>query len=90
MDLTKKLDELSIPFARINSPEELFDDPHVQRDGGLVTFNDVDGQVYRCPALPLELEGAGLGDCLQVPKLGADTQDILRELGVKGRTDIPA
>lgn len=89
-DLMQKLDALSIPFARINSPEELFDDPHVQRDGGLVEFENVDGRHYRSPALPLELDGKGLGADLQVPELGADTDDILRELGLVRRSEASA
>ncbi|MDF2366223.1 CaiB/BaiF CoA-transferase family protein [Sneathiella sp.] len=80
--LSAKLDSLSIPFAPINSPEDLFDDPHVQREGGLVHFEDSDGQTYRAPTLPLELDGEALGEGLHVPALGADTDEILKELGV--------
>ncbi|MZR30074.1 CaiB/BaiF CoA transferase family protein [Sneathiella litorea] len=80
--LSKRLDALSIPFAPINSPEDLFNDPHVQREGGLVHFEDSDGQTYRAPTLPLELDGEALGEGLHVPALGADTGDILKELGI--------
>lgn len=80
--LSAKLDSLSIPFAPINSPEDLFEDPHVLREGGLVHFEDSDGQVYRAPTMPLELDGDALGEGLHVPALGADTDDILKELGV--------
>ena len=82
-ELSAKLDSLSIPFAPINSPEDLFDDPHVQREGGLVHFEDSDGQIYRAPTLPLEFDDAVLGEGLHVPALGADTEDILRELGIQ-------
>lgn len=83
-ELTDKLEMLSIPFAPINAPEDLFNDPHVQRPGGLVHFDDSDGKTYRAPALPLELDGAALGEGLHVPALGEDTEDILKELGVSG------
>lgn len=79
-DLVEKLDKLSIPFALINSPEDLFNDPHVLRDGGLVSSKNVDGEFFRSPALPLELDGSGLGEGLDVPALGADTDAILAEL----------
>ncbi len=79
-DLVEKLDELSIPFALINSPEDLFSDPHVLRDGGLVSSKNVDGEFFRSPALPLELDGSGLGEGLDVPVLGADTDAVLAEL----------
>ncbi|OUR77268.1 formyl-CoA transferase [Alphaproteobacteria bacterium 46_93_T64] len=79
-DLTTKLDVLSIPFARINAPEDLFNDPHVQRPGGLVQSKNVDARVFRAPALPIEMDGENVVGKLDVPKLGADTTSILHEL----------
>ncbi len=79
-DLEPRLDRLNIPFSRINRPEDMFDDPHVRRPGGLVTSTHADGRTFRCPALPLELDGRSLGEGLDVPPLGADTADILAEL----------
>ena len=81
-DLETKLDQLNIPFSRINRPEDMFNDPHVLRDGGLVTATDVNGQKFRTPALPIELDGQSLGTDLIVPKLGQHTADVLAELGV--------
>jgi len=81
-DLETMLDQLNIPFSRINRPEDMFNDPHVLRDGGLVTATDVDGQIFRTPTLPIELDGQTLGTDLIVPKLGQDTADVLAELGV--------
>lgn len=86
-DLVEKLDKLSIPFALINSPEDLFNDPHVLRDGGLVSSKNVDGEFFRSPALPLELDGSGLGEGLDVPALGADTDAILAELDQRPRKE---
>jgi len=80
--LERTLDRLNIPFARINSPEDMFNDPHVLREGGLVTATNVNGQKFRAPALPLELDGHGLGANLTVPALGEDTDEILAELGL--------
>jgi crotonobetainyl-CoA:carnitine CoA-transferase CaiB-like acyl-CoA transferase len=81
-DLERLLDALSIPFAPINAPEEMFDDPHVQRPGGLVDMVNVDGRTVRAPALPLEFDRIGLVDPTVVPVLGADTENILNELGL--------
>lgn len=87
-DLVEMLDRLNIPFAPINRPEDMFNDPHVLRDGGLVTSTDVNGQQFRSPTLPMELNGQGLGQGLDVPALGAHTNDVLAELGLTpGRTD---
>ena len=61
-------------------PEDLFDDPHVLREGGLVGAINADGAPFRVPALPVEWNGASIGDGLKVPVLGADTAAILSEL----------
>jgi formyl-CoA transferase len=79
-DLEQMLDSLNIPFAPINRPEDMFHDPHVLREGGLVSARNVDGKEFRAPALPLELDGAGLGANLTVPQLGENTDEIRAEL----------
>ncbi|MFK5978770.1 MAG: CoA transferase [Rhizobiaceae bacterium] len=82
-NLVECLDRLNIPFANINSPEDLFHDEHVLRKGGLVSSTNVDGKNFRVPALPLEIDGNGLDRCTEVPQLGGDTLAILRELGME-------
>jgi formyl-CoA transferase len=79
-DLSATLDRLNICFSPINRPEDLFDDPHVLRDGGLVNATNADGAAFRVPALPVEWNGGSIGDGLKVPALGADTAAILSEL----------
>jgi crotonobetainyl-CoA:carnitine CoA-transferase CaiB-like acyl-CoA transferase len=79
-DLSATLDRLNICFSPINRPEDLFDDPHVLRDGGLVNATNADGAAFRVPALPVEWNGGSIGDGLKVPVLGADTAAILSEL----------
>ncbi|HZS83483.1 MAG TPA: CoA transferase [Stellaceae bacterium] len=80
-DLAATLDRLNIPFAPVNSPEELYADAHVLRPGGLVASRNVDGKMFRTPALPLELDGGGLSPDIDVPALGKDTSAVLAELG---------
>jgi crotonobetainyl-CoA:carnitine CoA-transferase CaiB-like acyl-CoA transferase len=79
-ELSATLDRLNICFSPINRPEDLFDDPHVLREGGLVGATNANGAAFRVPALPVEWNGAGIGDGLKVPVLGADTDSLLREL----------
>jgi crotonobetainyl-CoA:carnitine CoA-transferase CaiB-like acyl-CoA transferase len=86
-DLVENLDRLNIPFANINSPEDLFNDPHVLREGGLVPSINLDGKTFRVPALPLELDGDGISASTSVPLLGADTASILDELGIELKSD---
>ena len=78
--LSAKLDRLNICFSPINRPEDLFDDPHVLRPGGLVNNVNADGAPFRVPALPIEWNGASIGEGLKVPALGADTEAVRTEL----------
>jgi crotonobetainyl-CoA:carnitine CoA-transferase CaiB-like acyl-CoA transferase len=79
-ELSAKLDALNICFSPINRPEDMFDDPHVLRPGGLVNNVNADGTPFRVPALPIEWNGTHIGEGLKVPVLGADTAAIRDEL----------
>jgi crotonobetainyl-CoA:carnitine CoA-transferase CaiB-like acyl-CoA transferase len=79
-ELSATLDRLNICFSPINRPEDLFGDPHVLRPGGLVNNTNANGEAFRVPALPIEWNGASIGEGLKVPVLGADTNAIRAEL----------
>ena len=78
--LSEKLDALNICFSPVNRPEDLFTDPHVLRPGGLVNNFNADGAPFRVPALPIEWNGANIGEGLKVAPLGADTAAVRQEL----------
>ena len=79
-ELSEKLDRLNICFSPINRPEDLFNDPHVLRSGGLVNNFNADGAPFRVPALPIDWNGANIGEGLKVAPLGADTAAVRAEL----------
>ncbi|MGY8669196.1 CoA transferase [Bradyrhizobium sp. UFLA05-109] len=79
--LMVELDHKSIPFAPINAPEELLNDPHVRRPGGLVTMVDEKHHAIDVPALPIEFDRDSLGPVSVVPSLGGDTFSILTSVG---------
>ncbi len=79
-ELSAKLDGLNICFSPINRPEDLFNDPHVLRPGGLVNNINANGEAFRVPALPVQWNGENLGEGLAVPVLGADTEAVRAEL----------
>ncbi len=64
-ELMAKLEKTGLPFAPITKPEELFDDPHLAANHGLVELTVTDGPragaKTRLPALPLEMDGARFG-----------------------------
>jgi crotonobetainyl-CoA:carnitine CoA-transferase CaiB-like acyl-CoA transferase len=79
-ELSTRLDALNICFSPINRPEDLLNDPHVLRPGGLVNNFNADGAPFRVPALPVEWNGGNIGEGLKVPVLGADTEAVRAEL----------
>ena len=85
-ELSARLDALNICFSPINRPEDLLQDPHVLRPGGLVNNFNADGKPFRVPALPVEWNGSNIGEGLKVPALGADTDDVRAELEQQKRS----
>ncbi|WGS20764.1 MULTISPECIES: CoA transferase [unclassified Bradyrhizobium] len=85
-DLSARLDALNICFSPINRPEDLLQDPHVLRPGGLVNNVNADGKPFRVPALPVEWNGGNIGEGLKVPVLGADTDEVRAELEQQKRS----
>ena len=65
---------------RSTVPKICSSDPHVLRPGGLVNNFNADGEPFRVPALPIEWNGANIGEGLKVPALGADTAAVRAEL----------
>src|SRR5438876_2262318 len=86
-ELSATLDLLNICFSPINRPEDLLQDPHVLRPGGLVSNTNADGKPLRVPALPIEWNGGHIGEGLKVPVLGADTDAVRTELNKQTSTD---
>ena len=59
----------------------MYEDPHVNRPGGLTSSRNSDGAPFRTPSLPIEFDGIGLSAQSDVPVLGADTEAVLTSLG---------
>ena len=84
-ELMAKLEKTGLPFAPITRPEELFDDPHLAANNGLLPLTVTDGaragEKTRLPALPLEMDGERFGVHRDVPRAGEHTREVLREAG---------
>ncbi|MFV8784212.1 CaiB/BaiF CoA transferase family protein [Microbulbifer sp. SA54] len=81
-ELMAKLDRAGIPFAPINKPADLFDDPHLNASGGLVSVTLENGQQTRLPALPVEFAGQRLGVRRDLPAAGEHSLEVARSLGL--------
>jgi len=73
---------LRLPYAPIQRPEDLFDDPHLNHPGAMVSVTLADGRRAKLPALPLELAGQRLGVTRDLPQAGEHTIEIAREIGL--------
>ena len=83
--LMDKLEKTGLPFAPIARPEDLFDDPHLAANNGLLPITVSDGpragEKTRLPALPLAMGGERFGVHRDVPRAGQHTREVLREAG---------
>jgi len=80
-DLVKSLDEIGLPYAPINRPQDLTSDPHLKTSGALLDVELNDTSIAKLPALPIELDGDRLGVLRDIPKIGEHTQEVLKSLG---------
>ena len=80
----EKLDRAGLPFAEVNQPADLFDDPHLSEDGLVgvhVTEGERRGQLARLPKLPLEMNGARLELRRDLPAAGAHSRQAAERSG---------
>ncbi|MDJ0709205.1 MAG: CaiB/BaiF CoA-transferase family protein [Woeseiaceae bacterium] len=80
-ELMDRLESSGLPFAPIERPQDLLDDPHLNESGGLLDLTLPDGKDVRLPALPFAMEGERFGARLNPPRSGEHTVGVLKELG---------
>ncbi|WP_226702805.1 CaiB/BaiF CoA transferase family protein [Microbulbifer elongatus] len=81
-EMMARLDRAGIPFAPINKPADLFDDPQLNASGGLVPVTLENGTQTRLPALPIEFGGQRLGLRRDLPTAGEHSVEVARSLGL--------
>jgi crotonobetainyl-CoA:carnitine CoA-transferase CaiB-like acyl-CoA transferase len=85
-DILAECERIGLPFAPITRPHELFDDPHLNHPGAMVSVTLEDGRTTPVPALPLSMGGERMGLRRDLPKAGEHGADVARELGLDERT----
>jgi crotonobetainyl-CoA:carnitine CoA-transferase CaiB-like acyl-CoA transferase len=83
VELLAKCEVAELAFAPVNTPTDLFDDPHLNAEGRLRPSRMPDGKVVKVPRLPIEIDGAGFTVRADPPAAGADTRAVLRALGLE-------
>jgi crotonobetainyl-CoA:carnitine CoA-transferase CaiB-like acyl-CoA transferase len=80
--LEKICEEGGLPFARIQTPSDLFDDPHLNA-GGMIDLTLPDGTATRIPALPMQFGAERLALRTPLPIPGEHNEEILAPLGIR-------
>jgi formyl-CoA transferase len=75
------LDRADVPCARVNFPEEVWEDPHVIANALMLSLEHPVLGPLRMPAPPMRMSGTPPGSPLPPPALGQHGPAILRELG---------
>ena len=80
---------LDIPAAPLRTPDELFDNEHLNAVGLFETVDTPDGPV-RFPGVPTWFSRTPGHVAGPTPKLGADTQEVLAEIGLAAPVGVAA
>lgn len=90
-DLCDQFEQSGIPFSPIARPAEMYDDPHVNRPGGLFTSRLPDGRTFRVPGLPVEIDGIpSVPPMVDIAAIGEHTGEILASLEPENEVRQPA
>lgn len=80
-DLMALAEKASIPFAPVNKPIELSNDPHMNLSGSLAEVQTPAGKLIKLPKIPLRLNGKAFDLRTQPPRVGEGSRDIYRSIG---------
>jgi crotonobetainyl-CoA:carnitine CoA-transferase CaiB-like acyl-CoA transferase len=80
-ELVERLERVRVPYARVNTPLDLLDDPHLNAGGRLLDVRTAEGESVRVPSLPVAGDGLSAEVRHDPPALGQHTSEILGELG---------
>lgn len=70
-----------LPFSPIQRPDDLFEDEHLNKSGGMADLTLPTGEQIKVPMLPFEMDGQRFGARLNVPHLGSHSRELLAQLG---------
>ena len=80
-EMMDRLDRAGVPFAPINKPIDLVDDPHMNA-GALLDVKLNNGETIKLPAVPVEFDGVKAGLYRDLPAPGAGAREHLKALGL--------
>jgi crotonobetainyl-CoA:carnitine CoA-transferase CaiB-like acyl-CoA transferase len=82
VELCAALEASGLSYGPIRQPHDLLTDPHLNEGGALIQATMPCGTQVATAALPIEFDGQKVGKRLDPQPVGAQTQDILRGMGL--------
>ena len=79
-ELMNKLDKAEVPYAPVNTPADLYEDPYLMGNQNRMLAVNTGHKTIRLPALPFESSAFEFSVRRQPPRLGEHTSEILQEL----------
>ncbi len=80
-EIARRLDEVDLVWAPVQTPAQVAADPQVAAAGALIEVEDGQGGTYRSPAAPARFPGADATVRPAAPSLGQHTREVLAEVG---------
>ena len=81
-EIIKRCESVDIPVAPIGRPEDLFDDPQLnKKKGGLLHTTLPSGVKTKLPRLPIEMGDYDFGLRIDPAPVGAHSKELLAEIG---------
>ena len=87
--LQEKLEKASVPYAPVQRPDQLLEDPHLLATGQLLPTPMQNGKIGNLPKLPFNSSDYEFGIRRPAPGLGEHTREVLGEAGFSA-TEIEA
>lgn len=84
-ELIALAEKAAIPFAPVNTPQDLLEDPHMNQSNGFVLTRKPDGGTLKLPKIPLRMDQTDFDLRSHPPQVGEGALDILRWVGYSNR-----
>lgn len=81
-ELLELLDAADVPCAKVNFPEEIYDNEHVRANELMLELEHPVVGPLRMPAPPVRMSETATREATPPPALGADGPGVMRELGM--------
>ena len=79
--MVERLEKSKVPYAEVNTPMDLFQDPHLRGRDHFVKVTAANGVTVEVPGLPMTFSSGQSLPRLNPPRLGEHTVEIMQELG---------